>query len=155
MMNNHKWNGRTIAHPEHAKELDTAASDYEFGAGKMDRKAAEEAAYQGYKRKQHTVAANYHVNAMRQALSRGDTASAEKHSALHELNMKALGLRFSSSLPSLSDQTLEPINTRDRKFKPHPADQLLLKTEKTAADREKIMKYLGSSDSTSGGVDGS
>lgn len=137
----YKWKERIVAHPDHVKDLEKEASNYEFGPTRLNQEAAENAAYNTYKRNQHLEAIHHHLSAIRAAVSSGLKDEAQKHNALYGLHMKAIGYNPSSSTPppSSTNSSLENYH----KFKPHPADHLLVLSDlsKSESDVDYYYKY--------------
>jgi hypothetical protein len=136
------WKGRRISDPAHHNDLEAAAANYEFGATRLDRAAAEEAAYSEYKRTQHVSAIGHHAHAVRSAVSAGLRDEAEKHNALYGLHMKALGFKPSATPPPSA--MVQQSHKDFGKFKPHPADQLLVGSSMSKSERADFFKYVDS-----------
>jgi len=122
----HKWLGRNILKESDATGLERDSSAHEFGAARLERKAAEEAAYKNYERKHHRAAAQHHLQYMRAARNSGSHDVAEQHTALFDLHMKALGERPGSTAVSTESSGPGKVD----KFHSHPADQLLVSRQK-------------------------
>lgn len=134
----HQWNGRPIAHKDHHADLERDSAALEFGLSRLDRKAAEEAAHQAYKLKMHGDAIKHHLHGMRASFSQGSQEDGEKHNALYNLHMKALGMR-PGSLPPVSFDPKEPF-TEGHEFSPHPSDQLLVHGSMSKSERDTFFK---------------
>lgn len=132
----YQWKGRHITSAEHHADLERDSAAHEFGATRLDRDAAEEAAYANYKRTNHGAAAQHHIAALRAAMSQGQSKIAEQHAALYDLHMKAMGLRPGAMPPG---DSIKPQDGKVDQFKPHPADQLLLKAS-AEKDRDSFFK---------------
>lgn len=142
MLEKRDWKNRRIADPAHHNDLEQAAANYEFGATRLDRHAAEEAAYADYKRRQHVDAIGHHAHAVRSAMSAGLRDEAEKHDALYGLHMKALGFNPSSTPPPSA--MVQQSHKNFGKFKPHPADQLLVGSSMNKSELAAFFKYVDS-----------
>lgn len=142
MLEKRVWKNRRISDPAHHDELEAAAAGLEFGATRLDRTGAEDAAYREYKRKQHVAAISHHAHAVRAAVSAGLREEGEKHNALYSLHMKALGFNPASSPPpsAMVQQSFKDFG----KFTPHPADQLLVESSMSKSDRADFFKYVDS-----------
>lgn len=142
MLSRRVWKNRKIADDGHHAELETAAANYEFGATRLDRDAAEEAAYREYKRRQHVAAIGHHAQAVRSAVTSGLREEAEQHNALYGLHMKAMGFNPSATPPpaAMVQQSFKDFG----KFKPHPADQLLVESSMNKSERADFFKYVDS-----------
>lgn len=138
----HQWKGRTIAHSDHHQDLEAAAAAHEFGVTRLDRAAAEEAAYKAYKFKHHGDAIQHHLKGMRAAVSQGRRDDGERHNALYNLHMKALGMRPGSMPPGHLDQ--QQPHADASKFSSHPADHLLLGGKMTKSERDDFFKNVDS-----------
>jgi hypothetical protein len=124
---NHKWNGRTIAHPDHAKELEAASAEHEFGASKMPRAQAEEHAYAQYKHKNHQSGAAHHLRNLRVAVASGDREEAERHSTLYKLHMQAMGHNANQNAPpEVEDAARKPMTEKMHASRSHKSDALLM-----------------------------
>lgn len=126
-MEHKKWNNRHILSPEHHDDLERDAAAHEFGAARLGRKEAEDAAYAAYKTKHHGAAIQHHLKALRAAVSNARPHIAEQHAALYSLHMKAMGLRAGSMPPSSAGENGEKLDRKKaEKFTSHAADQLLV-----------------------------
>lgn len=144
----HQWMGRHIVDASHHADLEKDSAGYEFGATKLGRKEAEEAAYEAYKRKHHGAAIAHHAHAMRAAMGQGDSEGAERHSTLYRLHMKSLGLKTGSTPPP---EAIEPKDHEEyHKFKPHHADQLLVAHSMSKSDRHDYFKSIDDADGGAG-----
>ena len=124
-----QWKGKHLIDESHAEDLERDAAAHEFGATKLPREKAEEAAHAAYKLKHHGAAIAFHLKNLRKAMNQGRHEDAEKHSEMYSLHMKALGLRKGSMPPDTSQNPSEE-DEGPGEFKPHPADQLLVATPK-------------------------
>ncbi|WNM70338.1 hypothetical protein [Myxococcus phage Mx1] len=137
----HVWLSNPIMHPDHSKDLESAAAAHEFGGAQLDRKGAEGAAYQAYKQKAHAEAIAHHAHAMRSAMANGLREDAEKHNALYGLHMKALGLNPSATPPP-SATGQKSLQEGYASFRMHPADRLLISSDMNKSERETFFKYV-------------
>lgn len=129
-----QWQGRHVLSNDHNSDLERDSAAHEFGASKLNRKDAEEAAYKAYRTKHHGEAIQHHLKGLRLALSNGFHEDAEKHATMYSMHMKSLGLREGSMPPSQD----ESIHTEKHfaGFKSHPADRLLVKPSRGEGDGE-------------------
>src|SRR4051812_36791507 len=99
----HTWLNRyQVAHPKHIRDLELAAAVNEFGH-KQPRHEAELAAHQKYVTEQRTQAAGWHLAGMKAAHAAGDMESAQKHGAMYQIHMTALGLNPNDRPPAEVD----------------------------------------------------
>lgn len=141
-MSKHQWQGKPIVALDHHHDLERESASLEFGASRLDRKKAEDAAYDSYKRTQHTAAIGHHLSALRCAHAAGKRDVAEQHNALYSMHMKAMGMKASGSPPPALDK-VHAFEATD-KFKPHPADQLLVSNSMEKSERESFFKNVDS-----------
>lgn len=121
------WAGRRILHPDHAVSLDMAAAKHEFGAG-VTREQAEAKAYDDYVRGQRLDAAAHHLAGMKAARAAGDASSAQKHGAMYDAHLKAVGLEPIGPVPPEVQSRLGTLSGQYR-FKAHSGDLLTLTPE--------------------------
>lgn len=138
------WQRRLVIDPAHTQDLEAAAAGYEFGPTRINKEAAEDAAYREYKRKLHVEAVGHHAHAVRAAMSAGMPEEAEKHNALYGLHMKALGFNPSATPPP--SVMVQQSHKDFSKFNPHPADQLLVESSMNKSERTHFFKYVQDSD---------
>lgn len=118
------WKDNIIVDDKDKEALEYASAKNEF-IRKMPRIEAEQKAYSDYKKQKHLEAASHHLSGLREAASKGDRESGEKHHALLILHRQALGENPDSEPgPNISSgkQTKEWV-----KFKNHINDILLSK----------------------------
>jgi hypothetical protein len=117
------WKRYIIVKPEDAMDLERAS--YEFMGRGMSILQSEDAAYGNYLKKEHSMAAAYHLDgcsSLKKAKMLGDS---DKHFAMYCAHASALKLN-----PLLAvHPMIEAYRTHDESdiFKPHPADDLVLK----------------------------
>ncbi len=126
MANEAKWMGRRIADAKDHDDLERSAARKQFHAG-MPREAADDAAYDDYLKKTHGQAAAHHLSRMKSALSSGKKDVAERHEAMYEAHVKALGHKSSESPPAEIQQYMPTKGFKEvSDFSNHGADKLLL-----------------------------
>lgn len=121
-----KWNGKDIASPGDRDELERRASVHQFAHG-MEREAADNTAYQDYKKDQHGIAAAHHLKMSQALVSAGNREDAEKHRNLYEMHVQALGHKKSAVPPAEVRAHMDANTPHERVhgFKQHGADKLL------------------------------
>lgn len=127
-----------LVKPEHAEELEQNAAINEFGM-KQPRAQAEAAAYEGYKKRQHTEAAAHHLAGMKAAHGAGDMEAARKHSLMYNLHSKAIGHEPVGPAHPDVIAHLSQKPSKVYKFKPHHGDQLALNPAQAAPEAPGIV----------------
>ena len=144
----HNWmdnQSYPLVKPQHAEELEQAAAINEFG-DKKPRAEAEAAAYDAYKKRQHTEAAAHHLAGMKAAHGAGDMEAARKHSLMYDLHSKAIG---HEPIGPAHPDVIAHLNGKPSKvyrFKPHHGDQLSLSGVTPAAPSEPAAAPLRGSE---------
>lgn len=136
---NHKWNNRSIAHPDDHGKLEAEAAAQELGPTKLPRQQAEEVAYSSYKNRQHTEGAAHHLRGLRLAVSTGDKDEAKRHNTLYVLHLNALGHSASQPPPGeIEDLAKKPMTEKMHAAANHRADGILMSGPLSKAAREYV-----------------
>lgn len=145
---NSMWLGRPIVSQEHANDLEIAAAANEFDKG-MSRHDAESKAHDDYIRDQRLSAAAHHLSGIKASQGSGDLSEAQKHGALYQLHLKALGLDPMGPVPP---EVQAKMNAPDRKkiygFKAHAGDLFALSEAQSQPAQPQEHEPLGKSESS-------
>jgi hypothetical protein len=121
-----KWLGRyPMLDADHVNDLEMRAAAHQFG-GKMERHKAEDAAHADYRKDQLHEAAAHHLVGMTAAHAAGDHDSAQKHGAMYQLALKALGHDSSIEPPEEVANKVKNTPSKVYRFKPHVGDSFSL-----------------------------
>jgi hypothetical protein len=125
------WYGnRPVLKDSHIDDLETAAAINEFEHG-MPRSKAEAAAYDEYIKDHHRKACAHHLRGMRASQASGDIDASRLHGDAYHHHMAALGYDDTEEVPEDIKALVEDEGRpKHYKFKGHPADQLLLDSDK-------------------------
>jgi hypothetical protein len=118
------WQGRPLVDPEHSVDLEAAAAAGEF-RDKLPRPAAEERAYQSYRRERALDACAHHLLGIRAAHAAGDAESAQAHGHAYAAAAGAAGFEPIQEPPREVLDRIEMLKPKVYTFRAHPADQLL------------------------------
>jgi len=124
-MATHKWQDRTIAHPDDAHDLERRAAVLEM-IYRLPKHDAEQRAHDEYRVEQHKKGAAFHLAGSRAAASAGDSEQARKHSVCYALHCKAFGHNPEGPVNPEVQALVGRPESRFYKFKPSRHDQLLL-----------------------------
>jgi len=125
MATSHKWQDRTIAHPDDAHDLERRAAVLEM-VYRLPKHDAEQRAHDEYRVEQHKKGAAFHLAGSRAAASAGDSEQARKHSVCYALHCKAFGHNPEGPVHPEVQALVGRPESRFYKFKPSRHDQLLL-----------------------------
>lgn len=126
------WQGRRIAAPEHAADLEMAAAVKQFTEHKRQPEA-ESAAHAAYTRSQALDAAAHHLAGIRAAHAGGWDDPAREHAEAYAAAAQQAGFDPHGEPPKEVLDRLASLKPLYR-FKAHPADQLWERPEAQSLD---------------------
>lgn len=116
------WQGRVVAEPAHAQDLEVAAGVKQFSEG-LPQSQAEDAAYSEYVRSRALDAAAHHLAGIRAAHAAGFSDVAAEHAQAYAQAAERAGFEPNAVPPKEVLDRLAGMSPIHR-FKRHPADAI-------------------------------